>query len=177
MQAVKFELRTGLILSALIHVAVCGPVLFWSGAKFRLNDVSSGVGSVQIVEISVLSSSQNTIQNTRSRVKIDRHNLLESKGDLKTQLAADSTSDGAGDASTELPAPDYPLASREMGEEGLVILRAFFNESRIVSRVELISGSGFSRLDEAAKKAVLGISNTKTHSTHSQVFKIHFKLE
>jgi protein TonB len=52
------------------------------------------------------------------------------------------------------PAPAYPATSREMGEEGRVVLRVFVNERGQPEEVQVRTSSGFSRLDEAAKATV-----------------------
>lgn len=52
------------------------------------------------------------------------------------------------------PAPVYPSISRRLGEEGRVMLRVFVEANGLPSQVEIKSGSGSSRLDQAAKEAV-----------------------
>jgi periplasmic protein TonB len=52
------------------------------------------------------------------------------------------------------PPPEYPSISRRMGEEGRVVLRVFVEASGLPSRVEIKSGSGFNRLDQAARDVV-----------------------
>ena len=52
------------------------------------------------------------------------------------------------------PAPDYPPASRELGEQGRVLLRAMINSDGTVAQVVLRKSSGFNRLDQAALDTV-----------------------
>jgi len=52
------------------------------------------------------------------------------------------------------PAPDYPPASRELGEQGRVLLRAMINIDGMVAQVVLRKSSGFDRLDQAALDTV-----------------------
>jgi protein TonB len=52
------------------------------------------------------------------------------------------------------PAPAYPLTSREMGEEGRVVLRVFVNERGQPEELQVRTSSGFSRLDDAARDTV-----------------------
>lgn len=52
------------------------------------------------------------------------------------------------------PAPDYPPASRELGEQGRVLLRAMINTDGTVAQVVLRKSSGFDRLDQAALDTV-----------------------
>jgi protein TonB len=52
------------------------------------------------------------------------------------------------------PEPDYPLESRQMGEEGRVILRVFVNDRGLPEEVQVRTSSGFSRLDTTAQDTV-----------------------
>ncbi|PXX41803.1 outer membrane transport energization protein TonB [Aquitalea magnusonii] len=54
------------------------------------------------------------------------------------------------------PAPGYPPASRRNGEEGRVLLRVRVSAAGLAEAVEVYHGSGFSRLDEAAREVVAG---------------------
>jgi len=52
------------------------------------------------------------------------------------------------------PAPDYPPASRELGEQGRVLVRAKISTDGKVEQVLLRKSSGYSRLDNAALTSV-----------------------
>ena len=52
------------------------------------------------------------------------------------------------------PAPAYPLESRQIGEEGRVVLRVFVNERGLPQEVQVRTSSGFSRLDTTAQETV-----------------------
>lgn len=52
------------------------------------------------------------------------------------------------------PPPDYPTASRRLGEEGTVIIRALIKEDGHASIVQVEKSSGYLRLDRAAEEAV-----------------------
>lgn len=53
------------------------------------------------------------------------------------------------------PSPEYPAISRRMREEGTAILRVLVDARGRAERVELKKSTGSSRLDDAAKQAVL----------------------
>lgn len=55
----------------------------------------------------------------------------------------------------ENPPPVYPSMSRRHGETGRVLLRAYVSQAGHAERVEVRTSSGFERLDEAARAAVL----------------------
>ena len=52
------------------------------------------------------------------------------------------------------PKPHYPLASKQLREQGLVIVRLCVNEQGIVDQVGLSQSSGFQGLDHSALKAL-----------------------
>lgn len=52
------------------------------------------------------------------------------------------------------PKPEYPALSRRLGEEGKVVLSVLINEQGRAEQVRIKRSSGFSRLDEAAQRAV-----------------------
>lgn len=54
----------------------------------------------------------------------------------------------------ENPAPQYPPASRRMGEQGQVMLRVYVSPKGRAERVDIKTSSGFDRLDRAAIDAV-----------------------
>jgi periplasmic protein TonB len=52
------------------------------------------------------------------------------------------------------PPPAYPLESRQMGEEGRVVLRVFVNEAGVPQEIQVRTSSGFGRLDTTAQETV-----------------------
>ncbi len=52
------------------------------------------------------------------------------------------------------PSPEYPRLSRQLGEEGKVLLRVRVRADGTAAAVDLEKGSNFDRLDEAARRAV-----------------------
>ncbi|MFZ6649014.1 TonB family protein [Undibacterium sp. TJN25] len=55
----------------------------------------------------------------------------------------------------QAPKLEYPAISRRMGEAGKVALRVLVNEKGRAEKVEIEKSSGFSRLDDAAKQALM----------------------
>jgi protein TonB len=53
------------------------------------------------------------------------------------------------------PPPVYPPISKRMGEQGRVVMRVLIDEQGLPQKAELMAGSGYSRLDQAAEKAVM----------------------
>jgi protein TonB len=54
------------------------------------------------------------------------------------------------------PKPDYPALSRRLGESGQVVYQVWIGVDGKAQRAELVSSSGFPRLDKAAHDAVMG---------------------
>ena len=52
------------------------------------------------------------------------------------------------------PKPIYPLVSRRLGEQGKVLLRVHVSAAGLAEKVEVKTGSGYARLDQAAGDAV-----------------------
>lgn len=53
------------------------------------------------------------------------------------------------------PQPEYPALSKRMGEQGRVVLRILVDEKGVPEQVLVQHSSGFARLDEAARQAML----------------------
>ncbi len=56
------------------------------------------------------------------------------------------------------PMPRYPPQSRKLREQGLVMLRVIIDERGAASQVDIERSSGYARLDQAAREAVLRAS-------------------
>ena len=65
--------------------------------------------------------------------------------------------------------PDYPKGARQRGEQGDVVLEIRVNAAGTVDRVEVVSPSGFSELDEAAVRAAKAASFAPAKSGGSSV--------
>ena len=78
--------------------------------------------------------------------------------------------------------PDYPKGARQRGEQGDVVLEIRVNAAGIVDRVDIVSPSGFSELDEAAVRAARTARFTPAKSGGSPVastarLTLNFKLK
>ncbi len=52
------------------------------------------------------------------------------------------------------PTPSYPILSRRLSEQGRVLLRVLVHADGSAMSVEIASGSGYTRLDQAARETV-----------------------
>ncbi|WMW79952.1 TonB family protein [Undibacterium cyanobacteriorum] len=55
----------------------------------------------------------------------------------------------------QAPQADYPAMAKRMGEEGRVVMQVLVNDKGRAEKVEVIKSSGFNRLDESAKTALM----------------------
>lgn len=52
------------------------------------------------------------------------------------------------------PSPNYPLAAKQAGQQGVVIVKFLVNQQGKVERPDIVSSSGFAVLDQQARQAV-----------------------
>jgi protein TonB len=50
---------------------------------------------------------------------------------------------------------DYPRMSKRLGEQGRVVVRVLIGEDGLAQKVELLTSSGFERLDKSAMEAAM----------------------
>ena len=53
------------------------------------------------------------------------------------------------------PPPDYPRMSKRLGEQGRVVVKVLIGEDGRAQKVELLTSSGFERLDKSAMEAAM----------------------
>lgn len=53
------------------------------------------------------------------------------------------------------PPPDYPRMSKRLGEQGRVVVKVLIGEDGLAQKVELLTSSGFERLDKSAMEAAM----------------------
>ncbi len=96
---------------------------------------------------------------------IPRPNTFVSKGNLSSTLVNEASSatgaEGVGHSARaetrrtlHSPKPHYPLASRRLREQGLVMVKLCVNEQGIVGEAGISKSSGFHGLDQSALKTL-----------------------
>ena len=92
----------------------------------------------------------NASSNAKSYSSISTHesNALGGGKDLSRSV------NGVARSPMYSPKPHYPLASKQLREQGLVVVRLCVNEQGIVDQVGLTQSSGFQGLDHSALKAL-----------------------
>ena len=72
--------------------------------------------------------------------------------------------------------PPYPPVARAQGIEGIVKIKAFYNQEGMVTNVEIIQSSGAALLDETVKKTALKWQITKPLTSGNFEQSFAFKL-
>lgn len=143
---------------------------------------------VNLVGKSVLSSRQqkslvapqikasSSSERDSSSAVIEPHAISDSKG--AGRLVA-----GAARQAIHSPKPHYPLASRRLKEQGLVIARLCVSDQGLVQEVGITHSSGFQGLDRSALTALAqwrfspATPNSDRHSSQCFQTPVQFTLE
>jgi len=76
------------------------------------------------------------------------------EGHLLAGVEGNRLASGGAREAVHSPKPHYPLASRRLREQGLVVVKLCVNERGIVGEVGVSKSSGFQNLDQSALKAL-----------------------
>jgi TonB family protein len=99
-------------------------------------------------------------KNSEIKVKLQSSSLQKSSKEIPISEIESKKGVGPYQSAVEDPrpngaiAPEYPKASRMMGEEGDVLLKISINKEGLVEEVEIVKSSSSKRLDQAAISAI-----------------------
>ncbi|MBU3556009.1 energy transducer TonB [Polynucleobacter sp. Ross1-W9] len=118
-----------------------------------------------------------TIQINSSSNK-ESPNLMQAEGDSSLTGVEGVSEMAAGKARQAVhnPKPHYPLASRRLREQGLVLVKLCVNEEGIVGEIAVSKGSGFQSLDQSALKALSQWRFTPITSNSTNFFSQCFQM-
>ena len=153
-----------------------------------VNSLASGALMVSLLDekasqATPKKSSNAPLVNASFNAKSYSSTPLHSSGGLGDGQELDHSVNSAARATMYSPKPHYPLVSRQLREEGLVLVKLCVNEQGVVNQINLIQSSGFQGLDHAALKALASWRFTPrkspTLSASSQCFQtpVQFTLE
>lgn len=149
--------------------------------------------SPESILVSLVSERVNNSVPKKSQA-IPRFNMFASKGDqVSTQseeAPSHASAEGVGHFARSTarqaihsPKPHYPLASKRLREQGLVMIKLCVNEQGIVDEVGISKSSGFKNLDHSALNALakwkFSPISSNSSSLASQCFQtsVQFTLE
>jgi TonB family protein len=115
-------------------------------ADERLRSASARTGLIAMPVVEAIE------EKPRSRKPID--SSIDAKRSTKIEHVATSEESTQPKIVPNSLRPNYPIQSRQLGEEGEVLLRVLVSSQGSPAQVELLRSSGFPRLDEAAREAV-----------------------
>ena len=102
--------------------------------------------TVKLKNHAIANKSQNNPQNTQQN-NSQQNNSQQNNSDSSSEIIYNAQNLGN-------PQPQYPLLSKRRGEEGVVLIRAFVDETGAASKVEIFKSSSFALLDNAAAEAI-----------------------
>ena len=98
--------------------------------------------------------------------------LIKAEGDFSPISVEGMSPSAIGTARQAIhsPKPHYPLASRRLREQGLVVVKLCVNEQGAIGEVGLTKSSGFQNLDQSALKALSQWRFTPITSNSTNLF-------
>jgi len=122
------------ILAILLHFLLLFP--FFTYEKEAQYSIKSGIISIQLFPI--LHQDEATPLSKQSKHQTQTFSSLNNNGSSSNEATP------LGNI-----APEYPVASRKLGEEGITVLIVEINNKGFVTDVKIQSSSGYKRLDTA----------------------------
>jgi protein TonB len=151
--------RNGFLISGVVisHLLVLLGILYGS----LDGEISSEQGVLIVSLKSERTSSSNSNKSFASQQPTSLPSAKSSSPIQADESSAPTSIEGASRLTVGMarkaihsPKPHYPLVSRQLREEGLVIVRLCVNEQGLVGEVGISKSSGFQGLDHSALKAL-----------------------
>ncbi len=151
--------RNTLLISGVLISHLLALLALLSGPPVGVNSSASDALMLNLLDERTLLPSRkksfntppvNASLNVKSNSPISAHesNALGAAKDLG------HSTNGVAGKPIHNPKPHYPLMSKQLREQGLVIVRLCVNEQGIVNQIGLTQSSGFQGLDHSALKAL-----------------------
>lgn len=121
-----------------------------------------------------------------TRLSVNNENQSRLSPEASSAIGAQSTDRLGGGVARQIihnPKPRYPLMSRRLREQGLVVVRLCVNEQGMVDEADVSKSSGFQSLDQSALNTLMSWRFTPVTSNAldglSQCFQtpVQFSLE
>lgn len=143
-----------IFLAVAMHLAIFASIFSFTSASVDISNYTTA-GSFTMT---AFFAKEEGVLEKRATVKLKNHAIAN-----KSQNNPQNTQQNNSDSSSEIiynaknlgnPQPQYPLLSKRRGEEGIVLIRAFVDETGTASKVEIFKSSSFALLDNAAVEAI-----------------------
>jgi TonB family protein len=183
----SFSLRNTLIISGVVTIHLLAFLLFSPSSFDGERSFASQSIAVNLVHLNSRPSSQ------RKHMLIPNPSTIAPAGNPNSTLPEESSiSGGEKGVSHSLgviprqmmynPKPNYPLTSRKLREQGLVMIKLCVNQGGFVDQATVFKSSGFQGLDQSALRTLSQwkfhpLSSTLKHASQCFHAPVHFSLE
>ena len=179
--------RNALIISGVVTIHFLVFLLFSPPSFEGERSLASESMMVNLVSQSAHPSSQSQSTSTSKPSAITPTENLNSR--LSEDPSVGASSGEIGRSSSPIPRqvlhnpkPNYPLLSRKLREQGLVMVKLCVNQSGLVDEASISKSSGFQSLDKSALTTLsqwrfLPDSSSLKHASQCFQAPIHFSLE
>ena len=183
----SFPPRNTLIISGVVTIHLLAFLLFSSSTFDGERSFASQSIAVNLVHLNSRPSSQ------RKHMLIPNPSTIAPAGNLNSTLPEESSIGGGEKGVSHSlgviprqvmynPKPNYPLTSRKLREQGLVMIKLCVNQGGFVDDASVSRSSGFQSLDKSALATLsqwkfLPLSLALNHSSQCFQAPVHFSLE
>lgn len=148
-----------IFLAVAIHLAIFASIFSFTSASVDISNYTTA-GSFTMT---AFFAKEEGVLEKRATVKLKNHAIANKSQNNPQNTQQNNSQQNNSDSSSEIiynaqnlgnPQPQYPLLSKRRGEEGVVLIRAFVDETGAASKVEIFKSSSFALLDNAAAEAI-----------------------
>ncbi len=183
-------MKKALLLSFLFHaLAIAAALFFHTQGSLELREahdeyeVAAPLGQVFVQEASL---------HRTEKEHVSQEKALELPGEMLPEVAPRADTSAEAPESFGVPGgeaeplgqiqPEYPPLSRRLGEEGEAVFVLTIRQDGFVEKAELEKSSGFGRLDQAARNALMAAQFRsppagQQASPTLKRFRVEFRLE
>ncbi len=156
-----------LFFSLIVHAVVFTPLglILTNDSEHQSVHFTGGKSSFQVILTARGTPTRPGSSSSGKKSPVKSQQILAQKKEVGVKSKSDKLA---------LTPPEYPEESRLYGEEGEVIVSVQTDEEGRTKRVELISSSGYERLDQSVIKKV---SETVFSNKQAQELELSFKFE
>lgn len=183
----SFPPRNTFIVSGVVTIHLLACLFFTPSSFVGERSLTSKSMMVNLVNLQTHQPSQ---RKETSAPKSTAIIPIENSNSRLSKESPVSGSDGEGDRSLGLiprqvlhsPRPNYPLLSRKLGEQGMVMIKLCVNQGGFVDEASVSKSSGFQSLDKSALATLsqwrfLPMTSTLGYSSQCFQAPVHFSLE
>jgi TonB family protein len=144
-----------IFLAVAIHLAIFASIFSFTSASVDISNYATA-GSFTMT---AFFAKEEGVLEKRATATPKNHAIANKSQNIQQNNSQQNNSDSSSEIIYNAqnlgnPQPQYPLLSKRRGEEGVVLIRAFVDETGAASKVEIFKSSSFALLDNAAVEAI-----------------------